>query len=691
MPCFCAKMTKRYGQFEETNSKKSKLEDNLDDLWGDDDDFDDCVRIATQVEEKIVATQHNTSIVQNYTLFKDPNVIFSSTQLNTSFQTPSTSNNVEKSEIIKLKTQYDEKVGEVSILRNQLQETKQKLLLEQQKKQDEWKEKFNFTQKEIRSLQSELEFKNLEISNLKQKVLDVSKHNFEASNSLNVSKIVQENRKLKQVSSDNEVNLHKIQALVSSVYPLSQLSGSSIFNTNLYESYCTKSNINNQCRNTIPYLQNQDFHLSENLSKIKNKPKPFILNEKELTLEYLYPEISYLICCTQEELNLDKNIEKINKILITSIQFLMDLKEYLDYIKDNMRIEDLQQADSNYLNKIIVDSTDFTCDKIFERDKIGIKAGHTILILSQLIPHCVYLSNYLIHSKKLIFKEGENYSMFPFVKNNKFEEDFFYLNLILSVTEIVGQIRKSCDVTGFLYSVIDLLTNICKSNNFDFVWYNVCAITKEVLFSKPLFIIVYKCSYLFKHASLFPNFIEFMFKKMNNSIKISSKKGVLYYNPESCCFYVFAMLFVNSVFTENQINFPVKICINLLTFIYNTFKYSLSLHHKNVKQCECLAQLYKIEIDIVFKALNIYNNNVKNKKIITDEWNDFFKHEITIKVLNLMTFHSYELTEKYVIVYSQFKEIQRCMMSKISQDIEQLNISEEIPNIPNNHSAFCHL
>lgn len=51
------KMAKRQGNFESSASKKQKITDDLDDLWGDDpdiEDIDDCIMLATQAFEQVM-------------------------------------------------------------------------------------------------------------------------------------------------------------------------------------------------------------------------------------------------------------------------------------------------------------------------------------------------------------------------------------------------------------------------------------------------------------------------------------------------------------------------------------------------------------------------------------------------------------------------------------------------------------
>lgn len=68
---------------------------------------------------------------------------------------------------------------------------------------------------------------------------------------------------------------------------------------------------------------------------------------------------------------------------------------------------------------------------------MGIKAGQTILLISRMLPHSLYLRNYLIYGKKL----EECDSSFTFTKN-KYEEPHYYLELIESITQLIGQIVK---------------------------------------------------------------------------------------------------------------------------------------------------------------------------------------------------------------------------------------------------------
>lgn len=104
----------------------------------------------------------------SYKTFRESNCeIFSSTHLDSFFSTqPGTSHSLVNNKNCEvplshqeIKQKYQEKEGEVTILRSQLKETKLSFVHEQKNLQSEWKKKFLITEKQIQSIKSELEFK----------------------------------------------------------------------------------------------------------------------------------------------------------------------------------------------------------------------------------------------------------------------------------------------------------------------------------------------------------------------------------------------------------------------------------------------------------------------------------------------------------------------------------------------------
>lgn len=124
------------------------------------------------LQDKLTCSFANQSILPSYTVFKAPfEKVYSSTQLEAITNThPSTSkefnfaseekqNKSLKKDIEELKKKFQEKEGEVSILRFQLNESKNNFHVEQEKVQNELKKKLTISDKHVQSARSELEFK----------------------------------------------------------------------------------------------------------------------------------------------------------------------------------------------------------------------------------------------------------------------------------------------------------------------------------------------------------------------------------------------------------------------------------------------------------------------------------------------------------------------------------------------------
>jgi hypothetical protein len=84
------------------------------------------------------------------------------------------------------------------------------------------------------------------------------------------------------------------------------------------------------------------------------------------------------------------------------------------------------------------------------------------------------------------------------------------------------------------------------------------------------------------------------------------------------------------------------------------------LHFFNSCRCECLFKLYKLAIGIIYKNLKPHKDLDSKDRLI-------FKN--SIKILNLLTFNSYDLTQKYVTEFAQFKEIVHTLIYIYDMDL----------------------
>ncbi|CAG9836373.1 unnamed protein product [Diabrotica balteata] len=666
-------MTKRIFNTENrtTTNKKPKLDNEIEALWGDEEldesVFDDCIRFDSQVVQEEPRNE-NESILPNYTIFKAPRQMLSSTQLEVHATTSKLSNYDEthkkssiEFEIQKLKVQCKEKDGEVAVLRSQLRDIRAQSNVDFQKSQAEWKSKFTNTEKQIQAVKSELEFKNLEIANLRQKVLSLSKANVNITVNNDSTKSPKPLPKIQSEEKQKDL-CSKLCITSLTDYPLQGVVNESMVSILKNEKFVLENKQIHSYKNAIPYLQN------------KNISTRVILDKNRADIQLIYPILLKFCEYRIEEIDCSKNIKDISKIVCTTLQLLDDLYILLHEIKRNLRTEDILEADSVYLKRI-------NCVSEFDgsnKNELGKKSSFLLNFLSELLPYSTYLKDYFFENKQLVLKELENFrSSLPYISSKRIHTGEDFLNKLISVLSMLGEIRKTNVMSSFLKSTIYLLTNICKLKGYENLENLICLSTKELIFLRPSLETAFQLTYLLREASRYTYFVQFLLNKAKND-GITKNKKVIYFNKDACRFYIFVLIFDRCL--SKKRNVPSEICFNILSFIYNTYKSSYFIHHQDIKECECLPQLYKLVIEIIHRTVERCldeNSDIGGK----GEPVNFFESKIILKVLNLMTFNCYELTAKYITVYSQFKDIERRFREKGVCDLDRMNINEEIPEI----------
>nr|CAI5855389.1 unnamed protein product [Callosobruchus analis] len=639
-------MSKRNRSSENSSNKKHKLDDDIDALWGDDLDetaLDVCIKLATQAfEEDKICTQNNTTL-SSYSFFKKPDAIFASTQLNPKPSTSkvfSTFNDVQSEDTTILRQKYEEKEGEVAILRSQIKELKVNQNIEQQRIQTEWKLKLSSTEKEVNSIKSELEFKNLEIANLKQQLSVIARHTISTLPNSNSNK----NNTLVRNNSNKEIKNTPISNTSCPLYgssfvafPLKDALYDDFLKTPKIEKHIIKTKVINPCRNAIPYLQNRSISSQT------------IAEDTNLEICHIMSSIYALVNSSESDLNSEEHIMHIDKLIWTTYELLNSFNGLLNTIKSHLRTEDLLGADSNYLKNCgssFNHNTEGSCE-------VGKKAGVMIQFLSRLICHSCYVKNYFCQENIIKCPDGLSGLIRVRGCTNITGKDM--IDKVLTAIKLIGEIRISDITTNFLSSSINLFVSLCKVGCYNIIAVAFCEFTKETIFLRPSHDIIFQLTYLFKEASQIPSFLEYLFNKAKANS--TNTKGVIYFSNDACRFYIYAMQFEN---VSNQVQFiPHEITLNMLSFIYNTYKSAYWIHHTDIKGCDCLAQLYKLVMDIVYKAVDSYKNNRNKSERQKDECSVLIKNKITKSVINLMTFHGYELTEKYITVLAEYKEIEK--------------------------------
>ncbi|CAH1370746.1 putative leucine-rich repeat-containing protein DDB_G0290503 [Tenebrio molitor] len=658
------KMSKRSIISKNVPPKKPRL-DELNDFWDDDFDedlIDDCFERATQAFNEEKNGQNNdVTLLTSYSIFKEREGLVASTQV-----AQNSTNNPDnlQSKIKELQNKCAEKEGEVSILRTNLHNLRASSQIDQEKKQKEWKEKFSTIEKENKGVKSELEFKNLEIANLKQQIAELSKFVKVEQNATQKSAVVNKTLGLSSPAEHaNDLRNENFRINISSkkYFPLKYKDFSFLFKIPL-ESY-TNINKHKLCKKPNSYLFKQVVK-EENLTTVNKS----ITEEKHVDLGSVYSEISHLINLSQDDLDSETSIFAINKVLCASMQLLNDFHSYMKQIENNIQLQDVQESDALYLQNSNWSSP----------TEIGLECSEILRFLAEVLPYSTFLKKYLLQDQsktntKCLLQKIETETT----------PKLYYLTLLLNIVSVIGKTRREQICSRFLSGVIQLLCRLLNNEDFysldgDNVPFQIA---KELLFLRPDFNVIVQITYFLKIITRNPSFIHFICSKpVDIILKKNESKGVISFSKDFCRFHMFVILLENVLLkTENEIVLS-KISSNILNFVYNILKLNNSwLYQQEDKTCECLFKLYKLAIGIIYK-------NLKPHKDLDNKDRLIFKN--SIKILNLLTFNSYDLTQKYVTEFAQFKEIVHTLIYIYDMDLEnlknleKLSVAEDFPDVP---------
>ncbi|XP_060531680.1 uncharacterized protein LOC132705226 isoform X2 [Cylas formicarius] len=548
---------------------------------------------------------------------------------------------------------------------------------EHQKSMKEWREKVVVKQKEVNILKSDLEFKNLTIANLKEQLSNLKRHcNLEMTQTFTQSVAVPREKPQcseKYLSKNKgQEDTVKNEVILEAMYPIKVEHLEQIFQDFSKEKHIRTSDMAKLSQNTLWYSQNQLLYKEWNFEH-----KCVSFKTKALELNHFYSDLVKLTNTSSDQLNNNESDEAVDKVLCITLILLQDLEDYLIQLGLTLKGEDIHQIDTNYLKDKTSSTVGQFSTQDYHKDQAGIKCGKMLFFLSEILPFNNHLANCVSQQKRLKCQDSTEYSA-PI--SNKYKRDSFpLLNVILNIIKIIGKYRKADVMKGFLCSVTNLLRSICKSGNFEVVQDLCCQIFAEIVFSRPGVEVVYSLTFWIKMSSKFPHFIKFLFLKNDKTPLRRDTKGVLDFTEGACPFCVFNILFQNTILQLE--NIPVNVCSNIMTFTYNILNYTGLWTDQSVNVCACLSQHYKIQIEVIYIIIDKYVKGLKEKQRVNGEYDKLLKHGLIEKMLNLMAFNNYELTEKYVDIYAQFKETQRVLGIGQSED-PKLNPTEEILHIP---------
>lgn len=647
-------MTKRQGNglYNHTN-KKSKFDDDLDHLWGDDpaiEDIDDCLLLAaTQIsQETLNETRINVSILPSYSGFQGANNLQSSTQnkIGNSFLA-STSSTVFKKpgpiigakeslqlRIYKLEEELQTKDGEVSILRNKLNTSKTATEAEFAKRQKEFVEKHDKTNKELKLYKCELEFKNLEIANLTKKFSDLVKYN-----QLNSSIVIEgHDQTTRNVTVSKTIHFEVGKEFKTShrqhiFYPLKI--SEALFTNRKQEMYIPISNGDRVNINLVPLLE------TENMTVIKRPTiKYTLLKDKSfLNSGHILPYFISLSKCNNLELDRRVNEKHINKILFVLNLLLENMQEFLREVDENMQPDMVAKLNSLFLeNKFELSENNITIydNREWCENELGINCRQIIMLLVTIIPYMPYLKLILLENKS-INSNGEIFDRFE-IKSQRYD----ILQKILNITNLIGKVRLSYIYPGFLSSVAILagiLIDLSEKRHLEFL-YNLL---REVVFTKPSAKVLIHITNVLKEIKSMDFLNLFCEMPEINGLRTRPKKNFVLFSRDCCIMQVFCNLYTNQILNGNDFPKYLQTDLIVVSFICNLFKHNLKwLSCKNNNHEQCTFCICRISVRIMLKNLQ----NIADYPL-----NSLDKHhgkelfQCSLQLLRLLNFNSYAVIQ----------------------------------------------
>ncbi|KAH1019263.1 hypothetical protein HUJ04_009107 [Dendroctonus ponderosae] len=617
-------MTKRNGSYRAISGKKPRLED--EDLWEDDLDpeaLEKCFEQATQND--VPSQSHDSSVSSTYNEFKIPGAFLASTQVH---NVPSTSNKWSlkelEVEVKNLKQKNEEKEGEILILRSRIRETASTIKAEHQRTTNDWRQKFYSAQKEVKSITSDLEFKNLEIANLRQQLAEIRRINVETFNSSQVPPpVAVKPLNCSSKPEESYQNSHRAvykEPIVEQIYPLKSLPVDAITGTcceiHTITEVCHRSSLN-----TIPYLQRQP-----NFNHLCSP-----MDNNNITTEHLYPDVFKLVNSNLEHLNSPDCLEATQKVFCVTLILLKDLSEFVAEYGLHMKTEDIQQLDA--VSLLSIESS--------RKGYLGSQASKTLTIMAHLMLYCPLVCDFVCKNSPLQLLESlKDFAQMIPHRNCTVLNDYYVLRLLLSLTSNIGKYRLAHQATDFLMSTLNFLESIARLDNEPDSTANnqcmelFCKIFKQIIFARPKPEVIKRIMFLLKICSRYKIVVQYLFRKnASNEMLKATSRGVLY-------------------FTESAF----------------------------LSGCGCLSLFYKLEIDFVFRTLENLKSldEDENSQI---EWRKFLNHDIIQKVLYQMKFNNFELSEKYVLVFTRYKEIEKILKTEGTFEVSELHQTEELPNV----------
>ncbi|KOC65099.1 ATR-interacting protein mus304 [Habropoda laboriosa] len=540
-----------------------------------------------------------------------------------------------KSENKKLLDDFITKEGEAVFLRNQLQQTQLRAendklektrFIEQQ--ENRHRTEINAICKEKEHLKTQLELQAFEVGNLLErcKLLESGNVKLTEPHSINFNTFVNRNKcnspvNRSLISSTKSIKVREacVQANVHNksshflriwnpYFPLAEIP-KLIYDLPQPEKPIVDIQIIEKVgRRNLPILQEENtFRIFENPELVK--PVTTIIDDKRLTVEYIFPEIAALQRKTNSELEAENTIPIINKLVSTSRELLLNIIIVLQTIFQAMKNDDIRDMNDVYFSELY-SSSDFNGKSVcsasawheYER---GVETRRIFGLLSYVTLESTYLSKHIAGKTCLLTERDEYYKcyscqMVHYNTWSKKHHKFEILEMLLQFVILVGSTRRSHQFSGLICAIMMIICNVHKkveycSEGMEYIY----RIFKEIVFARPL---PYCYTLLCNIMLIFVKSSTYLRKLCVNSqsMAVNNWKGSLHFTPDACPLQIFLAQVENYHFDIIAAIDTTDILLQFVQYILHTD--IISLRSETLNSCNCCMKLLRFTIKTMSKC-----------------------------------------------------------------------------------------
>ncbi|KAL6266027.1 hypothetical protein P5V15_002881 [Pogonomyrmex californicus] len=585
-----------------------------------------------------------------------------------------------KTENKKLLNDFITKDGETVFLRQQLQQTQlrfenEKLekirLIEEQANRHQIE--INKIYKEKEQLKTQLEIQNLEIENLQERYKLLGSANIKLRNpqslytntplnlvstSINLGNWTTNlNRNLKEICIQTDIHKKNDYQLktCNTYFPLTRIS-ELMFRVSLPEkSIVNIKVIEKTGRRNLPILQEEEtFRIFENPELVK--PVVTMIDGKRLTTEFVLLEIATIEKKINTEIESERCIPIINKLILTTRELMLNVITVLKTIFQAMKNDDIRDMNDLYLSTLYKDhniciKSECEADTWHEGER-GIEARRLLSTLSQISIESSYLSDYLAGKSILLTHNDKcyNYYLQQMTRYNtwlKKGHKFEMLEIILECVTLIESVRRSHQFTGLINAIIKVLCNVQQKVGYcDKGLEYIYLIFKELIFSRPLSLCYVSLS---NFIMVFSKCNIFISKLCMSSQLMAIKrwKGLLHFTPDACVLQIFIAQVEH--FHPDFLTI-VNMTHALISCVYHVLQKNNLFRTESSKSCNCYTKLLRFTINMLKKCSE---NKVD---MINTKWPDTFytsKKCCILKKINYKDYTYQNINDYLTEIYSE--------------------------------------